>query len=825
MGQHLRTANMAERWTAGGKPLTAEAVGKGLRLNILAASMGSVWMVIVGGMPLTMFMKEIGASGVMIGLAGTVQQIATVLQVPAALLAERITRRKPFWVVLALIHRLLWFLPALLPLYLGSHSPHLALSVVAVMGVSGIFAQLGVPVWWSWLADLVPAERRGGFWAMRHSVASIASLAGILLSGVVLDAFSPEGEGVMSGLKGFVIVFSLAAFLGSADILVHLWIPEPKAGGGTPAAGILSKVWAPFANRDFLWLTLAMGLWTFSVGLVGQFGLIYLRDEFGIGYSAMASLMVAGTLGASVAGILWGYVIDRVGARNFGAIMMIVAPLCGGANFFLRDTSVTVPVPFLHNPVVYQPLLILVIGSFFGGLLYSGVGLSQISLLSALSSTQGRTMAMAVHWSAVGLLGAAGPLLGGRAMDWLQSHPVGWVMPTGTRFAFFHALIVLQVAVVWMVAVRLMLQIRQREGEMAFRAALSSLQFSNPVRLLTGIYNIYTMLSSTSRGGRAEAARRVGEERLRIAVRDLIAQLDDPSADVREEAAIALGRIGSPDAVEALIERLNDPDADIAPQIARALRHSHSRQAVESLIRRLGDADRETVAESARALGEIGDERARGPLLKVLQESGDEKVVSASGEALARLGEMAALCDIIPRMNETRNPVLKRSLAVAAGDLLGKPGEFYRLLVKEQRLRGSACGQMIDEIKASLEEAGDAIGRERVRILQEKVEGLRGLYAAGEYRKAVEVLFDLALSLAAIRYGILHGADATALVETIVWFDARFGVGTWYLELLREAGEKGSGGDGTEILLGLHVLSGWRPHGTPVQTGTGAGGA
>lgn len=804
---------MAEPAMADDKTLTSEGISRGLRLNIIAGSMGMVWVVIAGGMPLTMFMKSIGASGVVIGLAATVQQVAMILQVPAAMLAERIARRKLFWGVLALAHRMLWFLPALLPLWMGSRSPRLAVAVVAVMGVSGIFAQLAGPVWWSWMADLVPAERRSGFWATRHSVTSIASLAGILISGVVLDAFSPAAAEGGGGLAGFVILFALAAFLGSADIVTHLWVPEPQAAGGGRERGILPKMLAPFQNRDFLWLTLAMGLWTFAGGLVGQFGLIYLRESFGIGYSALASLVIAATLGASAAGLLWGYVIDRVGARNFGAIMMIVAPLCGAANFFLQDRSVTIPLPALHDPVVYQPILVLVIASFFAGLLYSGVGLSQISLLPALSSPQGRTMAMAVHWSAVGLLGAAGPLLGGRIMDWFAAHPVRWVIPGGTPFAFYHALILLQVAVVWLVAVRLMLQIRQRKGEMAFRSALASLQFSNPLRLLTGIYNIYTMLSATSRGGRAEAARRVGEERLRIAVRDLVAQLDDPSADVREEAAIALGRIGSPDAVEALVGKLNDPNADIAPQIARALRHSHNREAVEALIRRLGDSDRETVAESARALGEIGDDRARGPLLRVLQESGDAKVVSASGEALARLGEMAALCDIFPRMNETRNPVLKRSLAVAAGDLLGEPGEFYRILVKEQREGGSGCAQLLSGIKSAIEEAKETIGAGRVEMLQDRVDSLRTLYENRDRGKAVETLFDLALGLAAIRYGIRYGVDAAALVETIVWFDARFGIGTWYLELLREAGEKGGagGGDGTEILLGIYILSKWRP--------------
>ncbi len=810
---------MVERRTASGKPLTDKAVGRGLRLNIIAGSLGTMWGVIVGGMPLTMFMNAIGASGVAIGMTVAVQQLSMALQIPAAMLAERLVRRKVFWGVYALGHRVLWFVPATLPFLFESGDRHLVVAVVVAVAGSSILAQLSAPAWWSWMADLVPVERRASFWATRHSFVSAASLVALVMSGYVLEVF-PDPHAPGGSFLGFAIVFSFAAVVGVADILIHLGVPEPKTEGKGDASGLVSRVLEPFKNRDFLWLTVAMGIWSFSVGLVGQFGLVYLREVYHIGYAAMAGMMIAGTIGGSVAGILWGYVIDRVGARNFGAIMMMVAPLMGAVWFFLRDGVVAIPVPFLHNPVVYQPLLLLVVVSFFSGLFYSGVGLSQVSLLAALSSAKGRTMAMAVHWSAVGLLAATGPLVGGRVMDWVHAHPFQWIMPTGPKFDFFHLLILMQVAVVWLLTVRVMLLVRQREGEMSFRTAVASFQFSNPLRVLTGIFNIYSMLSSTSRGGRLDAVRRLGEDRMRIAVKDLIHQLDDPSTEVREEAAIALGRIGSPDAVEALLSKFDDPHADLGPQIARALRQAHSPEAVESLIRRLGDADRETVTESVRALGEIGDARAKGPLLTVLKQSGDAKLVSVSSEALARLGEMAAIYEIFPRMNASNNPVLKRSLAMAAADLLGEPGDFYRILVKEQRSKGGGVEYLLSEIQGVIEGAEGKILPSQTAMLRGCLECLHEAQLAGKPALEADIIFDLALRLVAVSYGLQFGVDSPALVETIIWHDPRFGVGVWYLELLREAREQqGRTPDGTEILLGLYVLSRWRPGEKPTGEG------
>jgi MFS family permease len=775
-----------------------------------------MWGGIAGGMPLTMFMKCIGASGVMIGLTATVGQVAMVLQIPAALLAERLPARKPYFGFMHFSHRLLWFVPAFLPLLVApGPGSRLAAVVVWTLAISGMLGQLASAAWWSWMADLVPSSQRASFWGRRHSLASGASLLAVLLAGFVLDAF-PDPSHDNGSFLGFMIVFGFAAFVGCADIIVHMWVPEPKPVGRRVPLGMLSRLWSPFASRDFLWLTLAMGVWTFSVGLVGQFGFIYLNRVFSVSYAAMAMLSVSSVIGASLAGFLWSYVMDRVGARNFGAIMMLLAPLMGAGWFFLQDKMLVIPLPGISDPSVYQPLAILIVASFFAGLFYSGVGLSQISLLSALAPAEGRTMAMAVHWGVVGLIGATGPIVGGWVMDGMNAYTLAhgsWRMPTGTDFGFFHVLILLQILLAWLVGVRLLLAVKQREGEMAFRTALANMQFGNPLRVLSSIFNISTMMISTSRDGRADAVRRVGEDKMRIAVRDLIQQLDDPSTDVREAAAAALGRIGSPDAEQALVGKLEDPSADIAPQIARALRHAQSRGAVEALIRRLSDPDRETVSETARTLGEIGDTRAREPLLQVLQQSRDAKVVSASSEALARLGEMAALYEILPRMQAAQNPVLKRSLAMATADLLGEPGEFYRILIREQRQRGSEAQRLLDKLRDAITEAaGDAMPAQG-RALNEKIVLMHDHYTSGRMKEAVDLLFDLSLGLAALRYGIEFGRDAEAFVETMIWNDVRFGMGAWYLELIREgrSASTTAPGDGTEVLLGMYVLSRWSP--------------
>lgn len=796
-----------------GRSLNDRAIKRALRLNIICGCMGMMWGTIAGGMPLTMFMKSIGASGVMIGLAGTVGQLAMALQIPAALLVDRLPSRKAFFAWSLIPHRLMWFLPALLPFMLGGDSRWLAPAVVWIVAVSGMLGQLGSATWWSWMADLVPESQRASFWGRRQSIISFTSVVSLMAAGLILDAFPDPGTPGGS-FMGFALVFGLAALMGTGDIVFHLWVPEPRPVASPPRIGLLARVVKPFANRDFLWLTLAMGVWMFAIGVTGQFSLIYLSRDLHVNYSGLSILAVCGMIGASLAGIMWGYVMDRIGARNFGAIMLLLAPLVNVVWFFLREGTVTFNLPLLPSFEVSHVMIALSIANIFAGLLFSGVGLSQVSLLPALSPPEGRTMAMAAHWSVVGLIGALGPVVGGKMMDGIlayqAAHAIDWKLPTGLAVSFFHVLLVVSSLLTWLVGVKLMLAVKQRAGEMAFRTALASLPFSNPIRALSGIYSIYSMMSATSRDHRVDAVRRVGHDKMRIAVRDLIQQLDDPSTDVREEAAMALGRIGGPDAVGALINKLNDPEMDLAPQIARALRQAHSREAVEALIRRLSDPDRETVTETVRALGDIGDERARKPLLQVLERSRDSKVILASSEALARLGEMAALYEIIPRMKAAANSVLKRSLAIAVGDLLGEPGEFYPILVREQREPGSEVDRLLADIRDRLGQHPGGEFEAAGRSLRDKTVLIGDQLQTGRTRESVEALFELAVGLAAWRYGVKFGTDAEAFVETMIWNDTRFGLATWCLELLREpaatAGQ-GAGPDRTEILLGLYLLS------------------
>lgn len=779
---------------------------------MVSSSLGMLWFVVTSGMPLTMFMECVHAKGPLIGLVMAVQTLAMVAQIPGAYFGEMLQTRKRFWGIVALIHRAVWFVPPLLLLFVTQDAAALGIITVWVSLLSAVFCHASASTWWSWMTDLIPENARGAFWSKRQSLVSCAIVVATIGAGYVLDVF-PDPRHPGGTFTGYVIVFGIAALFGCADIITHLWVPEPAQHPARNQAGFWQRLWQPMGQSDFRMLTIAMTCWSFSTMILGQFGLLYLSREFGITYTQLSMLTVSASLGAVLAGFAWGYVMDRLGARNFGLIMMCVAPLCGIFWLFLQPTDISFHVLHRWSFSLPQPVVLLIIANFVAGIFYSGVGLCQISLLGALAPAEGRTMAMAVHWSVIGLVSAIGPVIGGYIMDWINAMNLSWRLPTGMKFSFFHALILAQCSIAWLVALPLLLKVKRRTGEMTFRMALSRFFIVNPFRLAHTIYNIYSMETSDTRSERAAAVRRLGEVRTALALKDLIGYLDDLAPSVREEAMLALGRIGSEDAVEALLAHLDDPAAvDYTPEIARALRLARSRQAVGPLASRLEAADRETACEIARTLGVIGDRRASAALIKRLKESEDPKLVMVCSEALVRLGEFSAVYEILPRMKTAQNRLLNRALAVDVGDLLGQPGSFYRILAREQRAKGAESERMANELARGMRHLleGRPAAAELARVLGD-IRALDAAYVEGRNEEGVQLLYRIGVFLAEHELGIKDPGDPDALVEALVMREERFAVGMWFLSRLRFPSASGgvSAVDDTDILLGIYFLAAW----------------
>lgn len=414
---------------------------RSLRLNIAAGVFGMFWICAPLGAPLPLLMQAVHASSTQLGLLSAAWQAAMLAQIPAALFAESLSRRKPMWATVTLLHRILWAAPAVVPLVLPNRREWWPVALITALALSNLLANLGTASWLSWMADIVPVERAGRFWAVRQRILAIGLIAGTAFYGWLLDRYAGGGS-----VFGFQVVFALCSFFGILDIVVHCFVHEPpiqKTELGLPLAQRLA---APFQTPGFRRLTLLMAFWTCAQSLVGYtlampgfFSMVHLRESFGASYSQASLIFMAAALGGALFSGKLGPWMDRAGAVAVMTRLAVLAPVSMMAWWFVKPGTLEFAGHTWPVAVLWMSLAALLQGAFCTGAL-----LCQFRLAQMFTPTAGRTLAMAVHWSIAGLGGAVGGIGGGWVKDLLEQRGA---LPGG-RYAF-DVLVLLSVLLTW----------------------------------------------------------------------------------------------------------------------------------------------------------------------------------------------------------------------------------------------------------------------------------------------------------------------------------------------------------------------------------------
>ncbi|MBN2581776.1 MAG: MFS transporter [Planctomycetes bacterium] len=299
-----------------------------------------------------------------------------------------------------------------------------------------------------------------------------------------------------------------------------------------------------------------------------------------------------------------------------------------------------------------------------------------------------------------------------------------------------------------------------------------------------------------------------------FSVSDLVNMLEHLEPEVRQEAVLALGRAGGPQAVQILMGYLKDPQCGFRAEAAKALGMTKDPQAVTLLVERLSDPDEAVRERVAEALGELKTTEAAKPLMNLLRSDESPNVFGRGASALARLGVMDAIWEILPKMHQTTNVALRRQLATAVGNLIGRPAEFYHLMNDEFRSPGEQTFKLTRQTRKDLERLARRMGAgpeaaqaEQLRVAARHVGVAAEQFELQEYEKTLEQLHTAAMEMLRSLYGFA-AAEETA-VEYALSRNGRFGVGLWFLRVARNYALTAEGKDELlrlDALLGFHFL-------------------
>lgn len=290
-------------------PRTRTEPGRSLWLcGISTLPAGLHFSVLLGG-ALTLLAGAAGLSDRQLGLLMALPFATSLIQIPTAYLIDRTGRRKAIFLVSGYLTRFLWFPMAVLPLILGP-GDRTALGFLLIAGALQLCANVTSPAWQSWLADLVPANTRGIFFAWRSRIFSFSMLVGSLIVALVLPG-SPDAPN---------LPWILLALFGGATAAGLLEIRMYRDIRDTPGPAAEGTDWAAFAiplrNPDFRTFLGFNLLYVAGVALLGPFLWKHFLGELRLdGTRTTLMLQTAPLLATMMISPILGRALDEFGAK------------------------------------------------------------------------------------------------------------------------------------------------------------------------------------------------------------------------------------------------------------------------------------------------------------------------------------------------------------------------------------------------------------------------------------------------------------------------------------------------------------------------------
>jgi HEAT repeat protein/MFS family permease len=802
------------------RPITPSRLRRAMNLNIAVGAMGMAWYAVCSAQQViqVFFKNHLHATDSELGLLVAVAGYAAPFHLAAIFIYGRLTNRKHFWVAAHILHRLLGYVLAGVAVYtqMGGNT-QLGINILIVASaVSWVLMTISAAGWWSWMADLIPENIRGTFFGRRAVIVHFTNM--LWFFGIMLSLDYLKGAKDEHVLWIYAVVFAIGGTLGILDIALHAFIPEPKRHPGETNIG-WREFFEPVKNRNFMRFSVAIGLFGFAIGVWGPFLAPYITADpgsMGGGLGAPNKWLGIMFVVTSVMLILtvtaWGILMDRFG-RKPTVVLGALFPLSWIGYLFLTPNNYIYILPFM---------------ALLGGLLSPGYWNGAGQLMLTLTPQKNRTTFVCWHNVVAAVIGAEGPVVGGVLKDAIEQPPHhAWLGPPieslkqallgmgltsdvwGIHITSFHVVGLLSLA---LCVPCIFLLSRIREGsERPVGFVVSRLATPGVFRTFL---NLGSIASPASSRRAARSLRTMDGISGHLAEADVLKRLDDADPEVRQEAARALGRIGSDEAVDALIQRLRDPNSTIRPDAARALGQIGFPAAVPALIEALSSGSVELEEACAQALGAIGDRAARTRLKRLLGEKRTERVFVSIAEAMSKLGIIEAGWEIVPRIHETANPVLRRQLAIAMGNLLGNPGEFYAYLTGETSHQGARLGRLFRGARRAVRSfrpvAANAAERAALKDLEADLPRIRGLMEAQAYGPAIEAIHEQIRSL--VRLTTKRELEDEVALEYALARDVKLGLGFWFVQRIRSLMDRIKDTEllHADALLALYFLSAYR---------------
>jgi len=338
------------------------------------------------------FAIHLGAGDYVVGLLASIPaMVATISQVPSAVIVNTYASRLQVTLKYAMAHRLFYLVLALLAL-LPQDLPGRAVLLVIVFSIANFPATVAGVAWTTLMGELFPADLRGRVFGERNMLLALVSLLATAAAGPFLDRVAFPFNWFLLFLVSFACVMASWAYL------TRLREGEPVPGR------CLDRRWHPRAMAGLVRETLhgpefaafTLAAFVFHLGLqlpAALFTLLFV-NALRLSTSWIGAFSVIAGVASMLTFKWWGGLADARGSRYALALSM----------------AVLVPLPIFYG-LVHSPWPIVLLMAM-GGAAGAGFSLTIFNAVLDCSPAGKREDYVAVFNTLMGLTGFLMPVAG-----------------------------------------------------------------------------------------------------------------------------------------------------------------------------------------------------------------------------------------------------------------------------------------------------------------------------------------------------------------------------------------------------------------------------
>ena len=253
--------------------------------------------------------KQLGA------LVSVVSVTVALAALPIALFADRASRVKSI-VVMATT----WSLATISCMFTRNYGQLLAARAVVGLGEAG-YGSVGAAL----IASHFPARMRGALLAGFFAAASVGSVLGVMLGGLIAARWGWQAAFGVVGIPGLVLALVYAKVRDYRTVALTPRLDRATQSTGSAARAVVQAL---ARSRTMLWVCIGGSAQLIVVSAIWAWLPSYLNRVHGLATDRAAISAALVVLCGAVGSVLWGAVVDRAGRRRPGAKLQALALLC-----------------------------------------------------------------------------------------------------------------------------------------------------------------------------------------------------------------------------------------------------------------------------------------------------------------------------------------------------------------------------------------------------------------------------------------------------------------------------------------------------------------